>query len=837
MNEKITIQPKDTIVGRAASLDLLFSSLLMRAIFSLIWIVGIISVASLALQSMLVIFSVGLALIGVAIFLSYLTLRLFFLKKIKYPKITTLKETGGMIDRGEVTNLANVFSFHLAKATQNLFASKKIEEVTSKELLISLLKTKDMIFILSRLGVPVSSFEQLLAEYKGEEKIIDIMALSLKVADSLGHDQIEIGDVFISLCETDSLLKNLISNLELNLDDIKNLVNWRSQIVRESIENRGFFNPKKFHFNGGIGKDWAYGYTPFLKQFSYDLTDSIKSSGLNIGLFGKDQAVKEIKEALLHQTNGNAVIIGEPGVGKKTAVLAFANDIYEGKTESALDFFHVVEISTDSILSGSSPEQISGTITTLLNEVARAGNIIVFIDNLQNLLSDGTAGTINAKELLLPFLDQSSIKIIGAMDAGSFDQYIRSDSVLSQKFTPVKLEEPNKDDLIKIILSALPGIEYNTGCFVTYLALKAAISASDKYIMDEPNPQKTLSLLDGAAARVSSARGKSAVVKEDILEYVTEKYGVPATEATNQEKDVLLNLAEKIHEYVIGQDQAVDAIANALIRTRAGVTETKKPIGSFLFLGPTGVGKTETAKSLARVYFGGEDKMIRFDMSEYQNKEDLYRLIGSNLHGEMVAGTLATAVREHPFSLLLFDEIEKSHPDILNLFLQILDEGEMTDGNGKKASFTNTIIIATSNAGSDLIRQSLQNGSDYNATKQQLIGYLQDKNIYRPEFINRFTEVVAFSPISHEDARKIAEMMIESLKKTVLTNRQVSIEVTPEAIDLLAELGYDKEMGARPMARIIQEKIENFIAEKILKNELNKGDSITIGPEDISVKK
>ena len=269
---------------------------------------------------------------------------------------------------------------------------------------------------------------------------------------------------------------------------------------------------------------------------------------------------------------------------------------------------------------------------------------------------------------------------------------------------------------------------------------------------------------------------------------------------------------------------AVDSIANALRRARAKVTDTHKPIGSFLFLGPTGVGKTATAKALANVYFGGEAKMIRYDMSEYQNKDDIYRLIGSGTE----QGNLTTAVRENPFSLLLFDEIEKAEPDILNLFLQILDEGIMTDGAGKKVSFANTIIIATSNAGSELIYQSIKDGVDFSLVSAKLTSYIIDQHLFRAELLNRFSAVIAFAPLSQAEIVQIAKLMIETLKKTIQETQGIEITVDEAAVTRLSELGFDPEMGARPMERIIQEKLENLLADKILRKELKDGDKFQI---------
>jgi ATP-dependent Clp protease ATP-binding subunit ClpC len=495
----------------------------------------------------------------------------------------------------------------------------------------------------------------------------------------------------------------------------------------------------------------------------------------------------------------------------------------------------VIQIDIDYLLGGiKSPGELTERLSGVFSEAAAAGNIIIYFENFQNLLSSGDAGKVDATEVLLSFLDSPEMHIVGTCDIGNFNRHIATNSSLVQRFTRVTVEEPTSEEMIRILEDTVPIIEYKTHSIISYEAIKETVSAADKYILNLPNPEKSINLLDGATTKASSQRGKTIILPKDISEYVTEKFDVPAGEVEEGEKQKLLMLEDFLHQSVIGQAEAIAAISNALRRARAGVTNSKKPIGSFLFLGPTGVGKTETAKALSRSYFGAEDRMIRFDMSEFQNKEDIYRLIGSNIGGEAEIGSLTTAVRERPFSLLLFDEIEKAHRDILDLFLQMLDEGIITDGEGRKVSFMNTIIIATSNAGANLIRESINNGEQYENMKKTLLDYLQKENIYRPEFLNRFTGVIAFSPLSQEEINQVAVLMIEKLKETIRQNKGITVEVEPKAIGELAKLGFDPVMGARPMARVIQEKLENLLATKILSGELKKGDSITIGVQDIA---
>ncbi len=834
----VKIVKKGTIIGRAVDLHQRYSSLLFVSIFTILWFLAIASVGVILNQYLIDYIEIpsrlmGLSFIVLSVFLFYIADRSFFLTKVQHPKLKTLKEVKKNLDSGKEINLYEEFSFELAKATKKIFDNN--EEQTDKNLILSLTESQDLLFILNRLGISKESFVEYFNNYTGKKIPADFYVKALDIAILEGHHYIEIGDVFIVLCSYSDHLKKLLTEYKLELIDLMNVVYWRTRLLRKEIDDKKHLDPAKLKMTGGIGRDWAFGWTPFLKQFAVDLTREIESQGLELDIVGHDKEIKEIKEALLRSNGGNAVLVGEAGVGKNTTVMAFAKKVLNGETYSALDFQHLFKVDTDYLISGlTHPGEVTERITGLLNEVGNAGNIIIYVENFENLLTSGDAGKVDASEVLLPFLDHSNIHIIATCDIASFNQYILPNSSLVQKFTRVNVEEPDEKEVIRILEDCVPIVEYKSKTFITYEALKEVATSAEKYIINLPNPEKSINLLDSVAARANAERGKTILLPKDVTDYVTEKFEIPAGEVDTTEKNKLLNLENIMHERVIGQNEAINAIANALRRARAGVTNSKKPIGSFLFLGPTGVGKTETAKALARTYFGGEEKMIRFDMSEYQNKEDVFRFLGSNLGGAQIQGVLPTAVREHPFSLLLFDEIEKAHRDILDLFLQMLDEGFITDGFGRKVSFSNTIIIATSNAGANIIRQSIKNGEEYEKTKKMLIDYLQQQNIYRPEFLNRFSGVIAFSPLSQEDIVKVCQLLIAELSESMQKNKKIKVNVAFDAIQLLSRLGYDPQMGARPMARVIEDKLENMLAKKILNGEVKQGDIVNISARDIT---
>ena len=836
--KNLKIEKQGTIIGKAVDLALIVDNFLLRIIFLLIWFAGagsIVIIASDITNYAQVTKQVsGSAYIILGLFVIYLIVRTYYKIKLCYPKPIGIKEAIEKAKSGESFNLYEVFSFELAKVW-NRGIGKDWQKKNSKDLLLALSESKDMAFVLARIGVPKGDIQELAKIILPNKSLIDFVARALKIAETESHHQIEVGDLFVAVSEYQSELNRFIEDMGLDIKDILNIVYWQTSVIRDGIKaTKKLIDPDDLHLTGGIGRDWIYGYANLLKQYSRDLTETISHKGLGLEIVGHDKEIKAMEEALTRQTGGNAILVGDAGVGKRTTVLGFAKRVLEGRAIGSLKNKHVVEIDTDAILAGAgSGGDITARLTGVLNEAVHAGNMILFVDNIQNLFSSGDAGKVNATEVLLHYLESNGVYLIGTTDTSSFNKYIGTNGALMQRITKVNIEEPTKAEMVRILEDVVPNIEYHTSSLVTYQTIKETIKSADKYILNIPNPEKSITLLDGAAASASASRGKTIIVPKDIDSYIVEKYDVPPSEIGKGEKEKLLKLEEVMHKRVIGQNEAIDAIANAMRRSRAQITDSKKPIGSFLFLGSTGVGKTETAKALAESYFGEEGRMIRFDMSEYQNKQDIYRFIGSNITGEDYPGELTSKVREKPFSLILFDEIEKAHPDILNLFLQVLDEGHLTDGNGRRVAFTNTIIIATSNAGANIIRESISSGSEYEKTRQELLNYIQEKNIYRPEFINRFTQVVIFSPLSFEEINQVARLMLDKLIKDIRKNKGVELEILPDAVSKLAKLGFDPQMGARPMARAIQDKLENMLAKKLLSGDIKKGSKITVSGGDI----
>ncbi|MFA7253182.1 MAG: AAA family ATPase [Patescibacteria group bacterium] len=793
-----------------------------------VWLLGISSIVTIIANYTFYPFgnAIGFSFMIFAPFLAY-AIYSFYIKDTilepKYPALAKINEREGDI------NLFDYISVDLAEKIWPLFKSGNV--VSSMEFLPKLIECSSLNFIFLRLGINKDDFLAAILAIPKEEDITSTILKTVSVAIKNGHSSIWAGDILITLAE-EGRMDKILDALKLEEKDLISLVRWQTKNLDRINEFNKRFDFKNPKLTGGIGRDWAYGYTLFLRQFAYDLESIIQKSGLGSEVVGREREMMEMEEGLLNQSNSNVVVVGEAGVGKKTTIIGFAKKILDGEVSPGLAHYHVFQLNIEALLSGSGGiNETIANIGQVMAEASYAGNVIIFVENIDNLFSNRNAGQIDASEVLMPYLDAGNVRIIGTCDVAGYNNSILSNSALSSKFIRVSLNEPTVDQTIEILEDSVPLIEYRTKSIISYEALKEAVKLADKFIMDIPNPEKSIGLLEGASLRASSDRAETIVLPKDVSDYIESKYQIPLGEVTDKEREVLLALGEEMHKSVIGQNEAIESVVGAMRRARAQVTDSKKPIGSFLFLGPTGVGKTATAKALAKAYFGGEERMIRFDMSEYQNSQDIYRLIGKSFGGDEEQGNLVTAIREKPFSLLLFDEVEKADPDILNLFLQILDEGILTDGSGRKVSFANTIIIATSNAGADLIRESISNGENYEKTKTALVEYLQDQHIFRPELINRFSGVIAFSTLSSEEIRQVATIMFAGVQDTVYNNQGIKVMISPDAIDILSEMGFDQRMGARPMERIIQEKVENLLAEKILSRELKKGDQFMITKE------
>lgn len=647
--------------------------------------------------------------------------------------------------------------------------------------------------------------------------------------------------------------------------------------------------------------------TPTLDKLARDMTQMARNQQLD-PVVGRDAEIRRTIQILSRRTKNNPVLIGEPGVGKTAIAEGLAQEMVAGTVPAELANKRLMVLDMGSLVAGTKYRgEFENRLKKVIDEIQADGHVILFIDELHTLIGAGGAeGAIDASNILKPALARGELQTIGATTLDEYQKYIESDAALERRFATVQVDEPTPEESLAILKGLRPRYEAHHHVKITDEALEQAVKLSDRYISDRFLPDKAIDLMDEAAAMVRinaeekktrkpsldeqiaelqsakeaaieqqdfdraadlreqelSLRAKQEqqadrvserqaeqhyrlkVTGEDVAKVVAEWTGVPLTQLKRSESDRLINLEKVLHKRVIGQNEAVDAVAKAIRRARSGLKNPNRPIGSFMFLGPTGVGKTELTKALAEAMFGSEDNMIRIDMSEYMEKFSTSRLIGAapGYVGYDEGGQLTEKVRQHPYSVVLLDEAEKAHPDVFNLLLQVLDDGYLTDSKGRRVDFRNTIIIMTSNLGATQLQDEKEVGfgardmsQDYNAMagaiRQQL------KLHFRPEFLNRIDETIIFHSLNKQELHQIVKLMTNELRDRV-AEQEISLKVTPAAVDLIAAVGYDPEYGARPLRRAIQDKIEDRLSTALIDGEIKPGDTVTVGAHhgEITVK-
>lgn len=579
----------------------------------------------------------------------------------------------------------------------------------------------------------------------------------------------------------------------------------------------------------GIGREWTYGTAFLLEKFSRDIrTSAVFSTLTTDSSFGKEK-ISEIESALARTQSSNVLIIGEAGVGKTDLVMEISERMRLGKSLDAISGKQIIVLDTTRLFALNKDKQsLEITLINMFDEATLAGNIIVVIENISKFIREAESMGVFIPELLDQYLALPQIQIIATETPSEYHTHLETLGSFARRFAEVLIDSPDLSATTRILQNIALQNEYRYKIFFTYGSLKAITNSADRYIVEGVMPDKAVELLVDIATKANET--KTQIITEDfVYEVVSNKTGVPAGPVQDSERDLLLHLEDRLHQQVIGQDSAITAIAKAMRRARAGIQSSEKPIGSFLFLGPTGVGKTETAKALAKIFFGGEGKMQRLDMSEYSGSDSLERLLGT---GEE-AGVLPTLLREHPYCVLLLDELEKASQSVHDIFLQILDEGIFTDARGMKINARNTIIIATSNAGSQLILKTVKLRKELTHLAQEIIDNIVREGVYRPELINRFDSTIIFEPLTVEQQTEVASLMIRDLYKRV-EDKGYELDVNSDVLEILAEKSYHPEFGARPMRRVIQDVIEEKVAQKIITGSVAKGDVIRLLLEDFS---
>lgn len=766
------------------------------------------------------------------------------IKKVKYEKRkeeTDMPNSWQELKKSKLkVNVARAYGREAVKTIEEAFtlAEELRTAGGAAYLFFSALNNKKAQAVFSRLNINgaalIEKVKRLISYEKGlsenfNQKILppaakEILVSAYLSAYDFGQKEVEPINLILASIAKDEKLGEVLIDLGLNEEKVVNCWAW-FRINERMIANFRLYK-KMARFKPASTMDRAYTAmaTPVLNHFAYDLTASAKWGRLEFCTARE----KEIEEIFAQMEGGAAgvILVGPVGTGKNTIVHGIAELMVEEDVPEILKDKRLIELDATRLVSGAAAAEAQERLLVIIDEVARAGNIVLYINNIENItgIQAGAGESLDLSEVLVSSLERKDLYCLAAATDQNYVKYIEG-KPLGDLMTKVEIKEPAGSQAVQIIESKIGFLEGKYGVYFSYEAIEAAVQLSAKYIHDKYLPAKAIEILSDVAVRASKNKDEGRLIAaETVVEYISGMTGIPLTKVTASESEELLHLEEKIHGRMIGQEEAVNMVAASLRRARAELREGKRPIANFLFLGPTGVGKTELAKIIAEVYFGKEDVMARLDMSEYQHADSVEKMIGSA--DGAVLGYLTEAVRKKPFSLVLLDEFEKAHPNILNLFLQVMDDGRLTDGQGRTIDFTSSIIIATSNAGALFIQERVRAGIDLDKIKDTLINEHLTK-VMRPELINRFDGVIVFKPLSEENVVAIARLMLNKIGK-ILAEKGIGLRAEEEGIKIIAKEGFDPQFGARPLRRVLQDKIENAIANKLLAKEIKRRDTVVI---------
>lgn len=779
------------------------------------------------------------------LYLIFYYLDLFFETKIKRPKnILNIADANLKPDD---YNLAEFLDFNTARIILSTikFCKRKKITINSTALFYSAIKfSKDVDIICFRLGLNPKKLQseiknylekipkQSVAEEVFSDDFIETIKFALKISVDRKHGFIREKEILVGLAKHDEFFKKILVKFELKLEDVDNLTRWLDAAEGDAERIGKFWTIENLSRIGSLGKDFSTGYTITLDKYSIDWTRAVAGWRFS-EIIGHKKEIEETEMILAKSNHANVLIIGDANADRKAIVKAIAQKCYLGTSFPELNNKRVVELDAV-LLAAQIPdfERLEATLDQILSEVASSEDVILVIDDIDNFVVQKVqkAGAFDISGVLSKYLPISNFKLICLSSNSGLHQSIEGNGAFVSLFEKVEVVEPTEKETINILQSVALDLEYKNKILILYPSIREIVNLTARYMPSSPFPKKALDILNESVIYIQRLKEK-VVLPHHIAEIISRKTDIPVGKMEFKEKETLLNLENLIHNRIVNQEEAVKQISIAMRRARMDIGSKNRPMGTFLFLGPTGVGKTETAKALAQIYFGSEKKMIRLDMSEFQAISDIPRLIGSTSPVEM-QGLLTTPVREAPFSLILLDEIEKAHPNILNLFLQVLDEGNITDGQGRKVIFTNTIIICTSNAGADMIFKQVE--LDKPIEKDKLLSDLFEKNIFKPEFVNRFDSAVIFHSLTKDNLMKIAQLSLQGLQKN-LKEKDIDFIITEDLKEKIVELSYKPEFGAREMRRVIQDKVESSVAQALLSDMVKKGDKMEINPETFEV--
>lgn len=652
-----------------------------------------------------------------------------------------------------------------------------------------------------------------------------IWKASLDIRSKLQAKHVSAAAVIAAIMQVQPESDHFLAAAKLSVDDLLNGARWYEQLLDKIHAS------KQKHSGGGLGRDWSFGYTPLLDRFAVNISGHLKLSGsMTSDVPSRQVTITQIMHNLSQGMRRNAALVGGLGSGKTTLVHDFAKKLMSGDKDVPEDlrYRQIFVLDPSTLISRASGRgELEALVQHLMAEAFEAKSVILFLDDAQLFFEEAT-GSVDLSNVLLPILEAGGLKLILAMDEQRWLRISQRNPALAQNLNRVAIAPTDESETMLAMQDQVPLLEYQNKVTYSYQALVAAYRLSNRFLADQVMPGKALKLLESAAG--FSDQG---YISEHSVEQAIEKtQGIKVgAVGAGEERQTLLNLEQLIHKRMINQTRAVQVVSDALRRARAGVRNTNRPIGTFLFLGPTGVGKSELAKSVAAVFFGGENQLVRVDLNEYSSPGDAQRLIADAAQDQH---SLTAQIARNPFSVVLLDEIEKAHPNVINTLLQMLDEGIMRDINNREVSFRDAVIIATSNAGADRIRQHIEAGEKLEQFEQQFINELINANIFRPEFLNRFDETVLFRPLTREELLQVVDLILAGVNKT-LAVQKVSVNIDQDAKQMLVEAGYDPRLGARPMRRVVQRVVENIVANQMLSGVATAGSQIHVTAKDVQV--
>jgi len=686
---------------------------------------------------------------------------------------------------------------------------------TQKQLALILQQINGGHFFEIRFGIGGAFLKEVAAD--STDGVEAIFKEALAIADTI-DGKVSAGALILAMLRQLPMRETVLGHLQLSEDDLLRGVEWYHTLFRKSLEEKKHRKSP----GGGIGRDWSFGWIPNLSKFGLNVSQNIRLAHNEV----RTETITQLMSGLV--SGGTIALIGRDGVGKTEIVYELAARLIEPDATVPKELWYQQVFMLDAArLMAVAGERggLEGLVNNLLGEAFAAKNIIVCFDNADLFFENGV-GSVDLTALLLPIIEAGRLRMILTVDEQKFLQISKRTPALTGAMNRIVIQPTDEATTLKVLEDYLPLVEHRRKVTVMYQALKEAYRLGQRYIYDVSMPGQAITLLEQAVEYAEnglvSARSVNTAIEKTI--------GVKTAAADDtDEREMLLNLESLIHKRMIGQERAVSVVSDALRRARSGVRNQNRPVGTFLFLGPTGVGKTELAKALAEVYFGGEQNILRLDMNEFVSPDDVARLIAD---GAEDPGSLTAQVMKQPFSVVLLDEIEKAHSSVLTTLLQLLDEGILRDTRGREISFRDTVVIATSNAGADRIREYIERGYSLQQFEESFVNELIGSHLFHPEFLNRFDEIVVFSPLSKTELLKVVDLILVGVNKN-LAEQKITITVTSDAKESLVEAGYDPRLGARPMRRVVQRAVENTVAKLLLSNEATPGSAIEITREQV----